>query len=84
MKKKTAKNNIKKEKDSLTTDIVSVELDNEDPIISTDDGSSELDPDVLKVIKPSKNKKIIDTTDYIPELEREEFDENLDGSQNYY
>ena len=84
MKKKTAKNNIKKEKDSLTTDIVSVELDNEDPIISTEDESSELDPDVLKVIKPNKNKKIIDTTDYIPELEREEFDENLDGSQSYY
>ena len=38
--------------------------------------AAELDPDILKVfIKPKKSKNTIDTTDYIPELERGDTDE---------
>jgi hypothetical protein len=75
MKKTTAKGKINKVKGRealVVKDVDLVELTPEDaPVVA------ELDPEILKVfVKPKKAKNIVDTTDYIPELERGDADED--------
>jgi len=73
MKKTTAKdkNHIAKKINGGTEPIVEpiVDLEEESPDEAHE--APELDPDILKVlVKPKKTKNIVDTTDYVPELER--------------
>jgi len=83
MKKTTAKeknNKVRKIEDLAET---SVDLEEN----STDENHevSELDPDVLKVlVKPRKSKSTVDATDYIPELERGDMDEDSGSAPNEY
>ena len=77
MKKTTAKEKTNKSvKDSLVEGVDEIELDEipgeEVPV------TAELDPDVLKALnKPKKSKNGPDATDYIPELERDDSDDDF-------
>lgn len=73
MKKITAKDKNNKVKkigevvDPIVDPIVGLEEESPDEVHE----APELDPDILKVlVKPKKTKNIVDTTDYVPELER--------------
>ena len=70
MKKITAKEKLK------NVPVVPV-LDPEEIAPEEAHVAAELDPDILKVfVKPKKSKNSIDTTDYIPELERGDIEED--------
>jgi hypothetical protein len=83
MKKTTAKDKNNKVKiiDTAVEPIVELEEANAEEVHET----AELEPDVLKaLIKPKKNKVIIDTTDYVPELERGDLDEGFGPEPGRY
>jgi len=80
MKKNTAKekNNKVKSKEAPLAGVVGLEevTPEESPL------AAELDPEILKVfVKPKKSKNIVDSNDYIPELERGDTDEEF-GTDN--
>jgi hypothetical protein len=81
MKKTTAKEKTNKVKSKELLVGASVGLDEvtpeESPLVA------ELDPEILKVfVKPKKNKSTVDNTDYIPELERGDTDEEFGTDTN--
>lgn len=69
------KNNKSKKHAEVVEPILSLE-EGEDGSEETTPVDAELDPEILKVIasKPRKAKAVVDTTDYVPELEREDVD----------
>ena len=81
MKKTTAKekNNKVKSKEVLVgvNDNLEEVTPEESPL------AAELDPEILKVfIKPKKGKNIVDSNDYIPELERGDTDEEFGANDS--
>jgi hypothetical protein len=83
MKKITAKerlNKIKRKEEIVDPKVVLEEGTREEAHVA-----SELGPEILKVfVKPKKPKNTIDTTDYIPELERGDLDEEFGPSAGGY
>jgi hypothetical protein len=79
MKKTTAKekpNKVKAKEEFVKPNVGPEEVAPEEARVT-----SELDPEILKVfVKPKKSKNTIDTTDYIPELERGDVDEEFGSS----
>jgi hypothetical protein len=83
MKKTTAKEKSNKVKKPV--DILPADIDLEETSQDEEHEASELDPEVLQVLtKPKKNKNGIDATDYIPELERGDIDEDPGSAPSEY
>jgi hypothetical protein len=75
MKKTTAK--VKNNKGKKIEEAFIPEVAAEDPAVEEAPAALELDPDVLKVlVKPKKPKVNLDATDYIPELERADMEDD--------
>ena len=83
MKKITAKEKTRKIKNAEAIDLPEIELEEADPVAGQ--VAAELHPDELKVLtKPKKGKSTVDSTDYIPELERGDTDEEFGSDQSGY
>ena len=79
MNKTTAKgkNNKKNEK------LLVPDIDLEEEVEGEQPAASELDPEILKVLtKPKKPKNAIYATDYVPELERGDTDEEFGSTDS--